>query len=69
MDIRDLSTLERTASWLEELAAACHKGTRIAVRCPRQAADVSRKARALQKSLRQLLEALMPSERSDSHEA
>ena len=59
MDIRDLSTVERTASWLSELIEACRRLGPLYTRNPQMAADVTRKAKALRTSLARFQEFLL----------
>jgi len=54
MDIRELSALERTAVWLDELLEVCQRGRRAYGLNPKLAADVTRKAKALRTSLQTL---------------
>jgi len=54
MDIRELSALERTAVWLDELIEVCRRLGRVYVLNPKLAADVTRKAKALRTSLQTL---------------
>lgn len=58
MNIRDLSTLERTASWLEELITLCRPRGPLAGKDPALQRDVTRKAKALRTSLQKLRAAL-----------
>jgi hypothetical protein len=51
LNLRDVSCLERTAAWLDELIHACGKSGALSTRSPRQAAEVVRKAKALRTSL------------------
>ena len=60
MNIRDLSTLERTATWLEVLITLCQPRGRLCDVDRKLVADVSRKALALQKSLQKLTGTLVP---------
>lgn len=59
MDIRDLSTVERTASWLSELIEACRRLGPLYTRNPQLAADVTRKAKSLRTSLERFQEFLL----------
>ncbi len=59
MDIRDLSTVERTASWLSELIEACRHLGPLYTRNPQLAADVTRKAKSLRTSLARFQEFLL----------
>jgi hypothetical protein len=54
MNIRDLSTLERTATWLEELIRACQPLGSLYCENPKLTADVTRKGKALRTSLQTL---------------
>ncbi len=51
LNVRDLSTLERSANWLDELIHACRKGGPLHARNPTLVADITRKAQALHTSL------------------
>lgn len=51
MDIRTLSVLERTASWVEELIEACQRLKPLYTANPKLAAEVSRKSKALRTAL------------------
>jgi len=55
MNVRDLSALERTAVWLEELIGACRRPGPLYAVNPERVADVTRKAKALRASLNALL--------------
>jgi hypothetical protein len=58
MDIRDLGTLERAATLIDELLECCKKGGAVGNRCPHLAADAHRKANALKASLERLRRSL-----------
>lgn len=47
LNVRDLSTLERAATWLDELIQACRQSGPLHFRNPTLVADVTRKAKAL----------------------
>jgi len=59
LNIRDLSTLERTAAWLDELVSACRHLGSVYVENPKLTADVTRKAKALRTSLKTLRDFVM----------
>lgn len=54
MNVRDLSALERTAVWLEELIQACRRPGPLYAVDPTRVADVTRKAKSLRTSLQAL---------------
>jgi len=54
VNFRDLSCLERTAVWLDELITACRRLGPVYTENPTLAADVTRKAKALRTSLQTL---------------
>ena len=54
MNLRDLSTIERAATWLDELIQACRKLGPIYSENPKLTATVTRKAKSLRPSLRAL---------------
>jgi hypothetical protein len=58
IDLRDLSALERTASWLDELLQACRPRGPLHHRHPKFVADVTRKAKALHTALANLCQSL-----------
>lgn len=58
MNIRDLSMLDRTASWLDELIKASEIRGSLYGENPALARDVTRKAKALRTSLTTLRENL-----------
>ena len=58
MDIRDITTLERSAHWTSELIEACRRLGPLYTRNPQLAADVTRKAKALRTSLARFQEFL-----------
>ena len=58
MNLRDLSTLERSAVWLDELIQACRKLGPIYSENPKLTATVTRKAKSLRPSLLALKEFL-----------
>lgn len=60
MNVKDLSALERTAAWLDELVEACRKLGPVYSANPTMTADVTRKAKALRTSLATLREFLIP---------
>jgi hypothetical protein len=60
MNIRDLSTVERTLTWLSELIEACDRGNILYSKNPRLVRDVTRKAKALRTSLTTLHDYLVP---------
>jgi hypothetical protein len=60
MTIRELSCLERTAAWLDELIDACQPRGRLSHANPNLVRDVTRKAKALRTSLASLRESLIP---------
>lgn len=62
MNIRDLSALERTAAWLDELVQACRRGAILYGKNPDLVRDVTRKAKALRTSLDKLREFLIPNQ-------
>ena len=65
MNIRDLSALERTATWLTELIQACRRGGILYGRSPDRVRDVTRKAKALRTSLDNLREFLIPNQQEE----
>lgn len=67
MNLRDLSTLERTAAWLSELIEACHPRGRLSSHNPRLVRDVIRIAKALRTSLNTLREVVIPTQKEESH--
>ncbi len=68
MNIRDLSALERTAAWLEELIAICQPRGRLSSADPQLVRDVTRKAKALRTSLTTLRHSLLPPKK-ETHDA
>lgn len=54
MNIRDLSALERAATWLDELILACRNFGPLSCKHPKLTATVIRKARSLRASLHEL---------------
>jgi DNA-binding transcriptional MerR regulator len=56
--IRDLSCLDRTAAWLEELITLCRPRGLLAGKDPARMRDVTRKAKALATSLAKFRDAL-----------
>ena len=58
MDIRELSAIERTLVWLEELLPMCKRLGSLYGKNSQLAADVSRKAKALRTCLHKLKEFL-----------
>ncbi len=69
MNIRDLSTLERTATWLDELIEACQPRGRLSSHNPELVRDVIRKAKALRTSLNTLRTFLIPTQKEESRES
>jgi hypothetical protein len=65
MNIRDLSALERTAVWLDELIRACERRGSCYGKNPALARDVTRKAKALRTSLTTLRENLFRNEKEE----
>ena len=66
MNIRDLSVLERTAAWLEELIQACQPRGILSGNNPDLVRDVTRKAKALRTSLDTLRNFLIPITKEES---
>jgi len=66
MTIRELSCLERTAVWLDELIDACKPRGRLASADPNLVRDVTRKAKALRTSLATLRGSLVPNEKEET---
>ena len=64
MNLRDASTLERTAHWLEELIEACRPRGCLSSANSQLVVDVLRKAKALNTSLTKLRDFLIPKEKS-----
>lgn len=58
MNVRDLSAVDRTATWLIELIAACRRPGQLYGTNPELVADVTRKAKALQTVLDKLRHSL-----------
>jgi hypothetical protein len=58
MNIRDLSALERAATWIDELIQACRKYGQIHCKHPKLTAQVTRRAQSLRSKLRSLRECL-----------
>jgi hypothetical protein len=54
MNLRDLTTLEYAANWLDELIQACRKLGPLYCENPKLTATVTRKAKSLRPSLRAL---------------
>jgi len=54
VDVRILSCLERTASWLDELIQHSRRLSSLYTENPKLVADVTRKAKALRTSLNNL---------------
>lgn len=67
MNIQDLSALERTSVWLDELIQSCRKGALVYSAHPKLTTDVTRKAKALRSSLNTLRNSLIPNKRSSRH--
>jgi hypothetical protein len=65
MNIRDISTLERTGAWLKELIEACQPRGRLSSANPNLVRDVTRKAKALRTSLTTLRDSLIPNEKEE----
>ncbi len=57
-DIRDHAVLQSSSDRLEELIAVCRRGGNLHIRFPNLTADVSRRAKALNKALAGLVAAL-----------
>jgi hypothetical protein len=68
MNIRDLSALERTGAWLNELIDACRPRGRLCSANPQLVRDVTRKAKALRTSLTTLRESLIPDRKEEPDE-
>ena len=68
VNIRDLSTLERTAHWLGELIEASRRGGLLSSANPHLTRDVTRKAKALRTSLEKLRDFLIPKEEPHEHD-
>jgi hypothetical protein len=64
VNIRDLSTLERTAHWLDALIEASRRGGLLSSANQDLVRDVTRKAKALRTSLETLRNFLIPKEES-----
>ena len=58
MDLRDITTLDRSAHWLSELIDACRRLGPLYTRNPQMVADLTRKAKALRTSLARFQEFL-----------
>lgn len=69
MNIRDLSTLERSAAWLDELIEACHPRGLLSSRNPQLVRDLIRKAKALRTSLTKFREFLNPTQQEEFRES
>jgi hypothetical protein len=54
MDIRELSAIERTLVWRDEILPMCERLGGLYGKNPKLAADVTRKAKALRTRLRKL---------------
>ena len=63
VNIRDLSTLERTAHWLDAVIAASRRGGLLYSANQELVRDVTRKAKALRTSLEKLRNFLIPKEK------
>jgi hypothetical protein len=51
LNLRDLSALERTLVWLDELLTACHESGSLRARYPKLTARLVRQAKSLRASL------------------
>jgi hypothetical protein len=70
MNLRDLSAVERTAAWLDELIEICRPRGRLSSADAKLVRDVTRKAKALRTSLTTLRASLIPDRtgEADAHE-
>lgn len=68
MDIRDLSAIERTAVWIDELIQACRRPGELYGKNPKLVADVTRKAKALRTCLATLQDFLFNPRKDESHD-
>ena len=67
VNIRDLSTLERTAHWLDAVIEASRRGGLLYSANQDLVRDVTRKAKALRTSLEKLRNSLIPKEERHEH--
>jgi hypothetical protein len=58
LNIRDLSALERAATWIDELLQTCRKYGPVHCKEPKLTAQVKRRAQSLGSALRSLRETL-----------
>jgi hypothetical protein len=65
MNIQDVSALERTAVWLDELIQACRKGGLVHSANPKLTTEVTRKAKGLRTSIMALREHVIPSQKGE----
>lgn len=68
MNLRDLSAVERTAVWLDELIDVCRKLGPLSSANPKLVADVTRKAKSLRTSLTSFRE-FLNNPKGESHDA